>query len=192
MNELFKFGHDVNGHDTPYRHNNTYAVENMGEDKLRLRIAPNSGHVGLLLHLASKLPEPYGVLYVLLVPRNGHQQEGRYQSPFLNFEELSGFMLRFQTVFEGDGRAHVWIASIDEEGEAIGTLIYDKHDVIFAYGPIKDFEELLVSKGLRKAEPTPLPIPHTHHYNFQYDEDVVKLMDTFEWRFTALRPADDL
>jgi hypothetical protein len=62
-----------------YRHPNRWQLEHTrGLD--RLVLAPASQHVELLVDLLRELPEPFGLLYVLLVSRTG-QGGARRQSP---------------------------------------------------------------------------------------------------------------
>ena len=71
-----KFSSLIGSDFTPYCYPNAWAVEKTsGPD--RLVIAPSSGHVELMTKLAGVLPEPFGILYVLLVSRRDNDP-GRY------------------------------------------------------------------------------------------------------------------
>lgn len=132
-------------HDEEIRHEygNLYFAQPCG-DGHRLVIGPSIDHVDLLIELAGELQgNPWFVLYVLLVPRRGNREPGRYQSePFTEFASLASFLQSFRAFFEGDGRHHIWVGSASNDG----TLVYDQHNVIFAYGPLAKFKEVLKSR----------------------------------------------
>lgn len=118
--EPYKFG-TLQGDDwIPFAYPNVWAQEaTTGPD--RLVIAPASGQIELMRKLAEVLPEPFGILYVLLVPRS-EREPGRYQSPEPSSRaELDAFLTQFQGFFEKDARHHVWIMSLF----ASATLVYD-------------------------------------------------------------------
>jgi hypothetical protein len=142
----------------------------------------------LLIELAGELQgNPWAVLYVLLVPRCGNREPGRYQSePFESHAALASFLRRFQAFFEGDGRHHIWVGSASNDG----LLVYDQHNVIFAYGAIDRFKALLVSRAFREAEFW-FPEPHSHTYLPENDVEEERLMAEMEWNRFPLDPGDD-
>ncbi|EAQ79697.1 hypothetical protein DSM3645_24350 [Blastopirellula marina DSM 3645] len=154
----------------------------------RLVIGPSKGEVDLLTELAALSEnQSWYILYVLLTPRQGNRESGRYQStPFDTLEKLSAFMTSFQSYFEGDARHHVWIGSLSNEV----LLIYDQHNVIFAYGPIDRFRAILEKHGFREEEFW-FPTPHSHSYAPQYDAEEERLMKEFEWQYFPLQPGDE-
>lgn len=128
----------------------------------RIVAAPAANHVDLLITLSRVLPEPFGILYVLLVPRTDYKP-GRYQSPApLTRGEMEGFLTDYCAFLEGDGRHHLWVASLPSQA----TLVYDQHNVIYAYGPLPEYETVLRQQGLHEGE-VRFPVPHSHHYHSQ-------------------------
>jgi hypothetical protein len=156
-----KFSTLVGSDFVSYTYPNTWAIEKTsGPD--RLIIAPSSHQIELMTKLAQVLPEPFGILYVLVVSRRDNET-GRYQCPSpCKREEMESFLYRFQEYFESDGRHHIWVASVP----ASATLVYDRHDVIYAYGPLEQFKKILQSEGLSES-PISFPAPHSHNYNSQ-------------------------
>lgn len=134
------------------------------------------------------MSEPYGLLYVLLVPRNDIHPAGRYQSPEpISREELNAFLGKFGNFLEGDGRHHFWIVSVDKSA----TLVYDGHNVFYAYGPLADFEAVLDQNNFQKTNEVLFPAPHVHHYNAEFDEQAVNLMNYWSWIKFPLQDSDD-
>jgi hypothetical protein len=133
------------------------------------------------------LPEPFGILYVLLTPRK-ENQPGRYQSPRpCSRDEMESFLLEFREFFESDGRHHVWVMSLPESS----TLVYDQHNVIFAYGPLQEFTEVLKASGFQEGTVS-FPSPHAHNYNAENDDTEERLLNHWAWIQTPLQPGDDL
>ena len=131
----------------------------------RLKIAASDHGARLMLQLAQLLRDPFAVLYVLLVPRGG-SEAGRYQSPWLNREELTEVFDCYGGFWERDGRHHVWLHSATDQA----TLVYDQHDVIYAYGPLEEYVALLEAAGFKEAEELDFPAPHGHCYHREFDE----------------------
>ena len=182
---VHKFSSLIGSDFIPYSYANAWAVEKTsGPD--RLIIAPSSGHIELMTKLAGVLPEPFGILYVLLVSRRDNDP-GRYQSPSpCKREEMESFLREFKEYFESDGRHHIWVASM----RASATLVYDHHNVIYAYGPLVQFKKILLVEGLRE-NPISFPAPHAHNYNQQFDEQEQKVLDYWDWRKSPLTPDDE-
>ncbi len=86
-----------------------------------------------MLDLLEVSPEPFCILYVLTIPRS-EERPGRYESAPVSREEARQFLSRFREFFENDARHHIWIKSIDGPD----LLVYDKHNVIYAYGPLRE------------------------------------------------------
>ena len=182
-----KFCHIERGEHVPHDYGNVYFEQPCGPST-RLVIGPSNGYVDLLIELAARLKgRPWFLLYVLLVPRQGNRESGRYQSqPFDTHAELSRFLAAFRSYFEGDGRHHVWVGSAASDG----VLVYDQHNVIFAYGPISDFKTILESRGFRQGEFW-FPAPHSHSYVPENDPEEERLMNEIEWRRSPLQPGDE-
>lgn len=182
-----KFCRLEGGRQVRHRYGDVY-LEEPCADSTRLVIGPSRGHVGLLINLSAELRgQPWYVLYVLLVPRLQKRQPGRYQSPpFDSHAELAKFLRSFRGFFEGDGRHHLWVGSSANDG----LLVYDQHDVIFAYGPIERFRAVLDGLGYRCSKFW-FPAPHTHSYFPENDEEEDRLMSKVDWTYFPLRPGDE-
>ncbi len=153
----------------------------------RLRIGPASRHVEILLAIAESWPTEYYLLYVLLTPRLGKREPGRYQSPApLSFERVAEFCRRFAPFLEGDGRHHLWIGSV---GDA-GLLVYDHHQWIWAYGDLAAYMQLLDSRGFMEGE-VRAPVPHSHNYHSEFDAEEDEIFAFWDWKYFPLQPDDD-
>jgi hypothetical protein len=72
-------------------------------------------------------PEQLKILFVLVVPRDGTAESGRYESPeYLGIDEASALLSEFSEFFECDGRHHVWIACPGH-----GNIVFDRHNVVY-------------------------------------------------------------
>jgi hypothetical protein len=153
----------------------------------RLVIAPSNDHVSLMIELLGIMDEPFGFLYVLVVPR-GQGVAARYQSaePVARQDALE-FLSRFKQFFEGDGRHHIWLKSVSSSDQ----LVYDKHNVIYAYGQLPAFEDILNRRGMERVDKVSFLFPHIHNYNPEFDEDERKLLSYWEWKQFPLRDGDD-
>ena len=139
-----------------------------------------------MLQLARLLGEPFAVLYVLLVPRGG-SEAGRYQSPWLNRDELNEMFDRHADFWEQDGRHHVWLHSATDEA----TLVYDQHNVIFAYGPLDEYVALLEAAGYKEASELDFPAPHGHCFHVEFDEMERELASSPGWTRSPLQDGDE-
>lgn len=173
------------GSDVPFRYDDIYEVQQTTGGR-RLVIAPQHDQASLIADLADSLAEPYYLLYVLLVSRTG-REEGRYESANpLTARDLRDFLSVHAAFLENDGRHHFWIRSIENEG----LLVYDQHNVIYAYGPLDQFEQLLKRRGFRPGT-VRFPAPHTHHYHASYDSAEDRLFADGEWFHSPLREQDE-
>lgn len=177
---------DGYGNPVGYDYGNYYFRQPCGDGE-RLVIGPTEKQVRLLDQLAAVFPtQRYYILYILLLSHAG-RTPGRYQSQLIDcHEDLQLFIWTFQTFFEGDGRHHIWIASPDSPS----LLVYDQHDVIFAYGNLDAFETVLKNREFRKKEFW-FPSPHIHGYDPANLNAEDELMSYFEWRYFELQPGDD-
>jgi hypothetical protein len=153
----------------------------------RLVIGPSSEHVEAVLALARTWPtEQFYILYVLLVSHSG-AEPGRYQSPPIeSFEDLQVFFYTYHTFFESDGRHHIWIGSPTGDG----LLVYDQHNVIFAYGDLSSYEHVLASRGLSQREFW-FPSPHRHAYPSTNVRQEEELLRHFPWQRSPLQEGDE-
>jgi hypothetical protein len=182
----FKFGRlDGTSQEVPHVYPDSWAMEKSG-DRDRLVITPSVRQIDLLRDLAQGMHEPFGILYVLVVPRS-EQEPGRYQSPLpLSRQDLLSFLNRFELFLESDGRHNLWVASIGDPD----LLVYDRHNLIYAYGRLECFKKVLEKKAIAKVLEIKIPSPHVHHYHRKYDEDADGLLKYWNWNQSALRDQD--
>lgn len=152
----------------------------------RMRIGLRAGEVETLLDLCSALPGPFGMLYVLLVSRLD-REEGRYQSPHpLEHGELATLLRKYRDFIERDGRHHVWVSDVSNAGQ----LIFDRHNLIYAYGPLDRFRTRLEARGVTEGQ-IRIPSPHGHEYHVEFDSEEERLLAHWEWLHFPLQPGDD-
>lgn len=170
--------------DQPFEYDDRFALESTsGPD--RLVIGASNGAVRLMLELAERAEGPFHILYVLLEPRTAHEP-ARYQAPFsLMLHEVREFFLSYERFLEQDGRHHVWIFT-----EADHTmLIYEQHDILFAYGPLPRFLPVLERRGLKRG-PVRVPAAHRHLIRPEFDRDESRLLRHWDWVKAPLSPGD--
>ena len=175
LGKLFEVGGGA-----PYRHPAVWLREPTDERE-RLRIGAGIGTLSLFRELAAVLREPLFLLVVMRVPRV--VDAGRWESIPLTHPELERFTRRYGELFEEDARAQLWVGEID----GVGLLVLDEHDLIYAYGPLHKFEQVLRERDYLKGDPQ-VPQPHEHHYYKQYDElesDLRRL-----WAWNRILPLD--
>ena len=181
-----KFGRGADAVDG-YDYGNIFQRQHSGQQR-RLLIGPSGGHLDTMLALAACLDEPFKVLYVLIVPNgSGEGGEGRYESPGLDRGELESFLRKHADFLEGDGRHNIWIASL---GDTIGQIVYDRHNVLYAYGPVPEYIAVLASRGLGEG-PVEVPSPHWHKYHSHFNQSERELIAEWAWTKTPLREGDD-
>jgi hypothetical protein len=182
----WKLGSVRAGEEAAWSYEPSYARQVMGGVE-RLVIAPGKEPIRLVRELLPLLPEPYWLLYVLVVPRS-ENAAGRYQSAQRHSrEEVLALLDRFEAYLEKDGRHNLWIAAPPS-----GQLVYDRHDVIYAYGPITEIVARLKEKGFAEQEMIRVPVPHTHHYHEELDADELALLGHWEWVHSELQENDNL
>jgi hypothetical protein len=182
-----KFSSLVGGSEwVPHRYGNSWDIEQTTGPQ-RLVIGPSDNYVDLLIKLTRVLPEPFGILYVLLVSRR-ENRPARYQCPYpCSRSEMESFLLEFKEYFESDGRHHVWVTSLPQSS----TLVYDQHNVIYAYGPLEEFTKILQENGLQRGT-VDFPVPHSHNYNPENDDEEARLLQHWAWVGSPLLEDDDL
>ena len=184
---IYRFG-------TPEQQQQRFAYGNLFARELRkdtplLRIAADKNQIDLLKLLLDKMQEPFWLLYVLLVPRADEGASGRYQSEnVLTKSEVLDFLERFEVFLESDGRQSLWIKS----SKGPDLLVYDRHNLIFAYGPIDEWAQRLQNLGWNEVtdENLRIPDPHMHYYHELFDDDARRLLKDFNWVHSPLRESD--
>lgn len=184
--KLHKLSSLVGSEWVPHHYNDSWDIEQTTGPQ-RLIIGPSSDGVNFLIKLTRILPEPFGILYLLLVSRTGNQP-ARYQCPHpCSRSDMESFLLEFRDYFESDGRHHIWVTSLPDSS----TLVYDHHNVIYAYGPLNKFTEILKSSGFHKNSIC-FPAPHSHNYNPENDDAEKRVVQHWAWLQSPLLPDDDL
>ncbi len=185
MTSQFKFGWNPE-EPQRYEYPNVWSREKTTGPE-RLVIAPSRDHISLMIELSSVMNDPFWILYVLVVPR-GNGDAARFQSTEpVNRKEAETFLFRFREFFEGDGRHHLWLASVSNSDQ----IVYDKHNVVYAYGNLPAFEEVLSHRGMKKVDEIRFPLPHIHNYNSEFDEEERNLLHYWEWKQYPLRDSDE-
>lgn len=159
----------------PHRYRNVFARQQTTGPE-RLVIGASSEHVSVMLRLAQKTRGPFEVLYVLAVSVSG-REPGRYQSPApMELAAVTELLTRYEQFIEGDGRHHVWLIGRDYES----CLVYDNHNIMYAYGPLDAFERVLRVLGFSEGE-VAIPSPHTHHYHAQNADVEQAFLSEMDW-----------
>jgi hypothetical protein len=184
--QKWKLGTVRSGQDVAWNYEPSYARQVVGGVE-RLVIAPGAAPVGLLRELLELLPEPLWVLYVLITPRSD-AAAGRYQSatPRTRAEVLA-LLDRFENFLAQDGRHNLWLAA-----PPAGQLVFDRHEVIYAYGPIAEMVARLKEKNFAEVDMIRVPVPHSHHFHEAMDAEESEVLGHWEWVQSELQETDDL
>ena len=171
--------------DTPraFEYGNVFVREDAG-GRPRLRVGLNESQDTCVRTLASPLSGPFQLLYVLHTTRTGAEL-GRYESPELTRADVELFLSEFGRFLCEDSRHDLWVRSHDDDA----TIVFDRHNLIFAYGPLELFERELQASGAQEGEPAVLGA-HVHHYHPDWDDAERGVLRRFEWQVTPLRPSD--
>src|SRR5262245_32001832 len=128
----------VDSREVPFTYGNTFEREEVAGGQNRLRIGFDQAPDGCVLELASSLVGPFQLLYVLHTTRVGAEL-GRYESPVLSVDQVHEFLRQFGAFLSQDSRHDFWLRSHD--GDA--TIVLDRHNIIYAYGPLPAYEAAL-------------------------------------------------
>lgn len=96
------------------------------------------------------------------------------------------FLYMNERVLEGFGGQHTWIGNPSGEG----LLVLDNHNLIYAYGTIDQYIELLKKEGYEQGSCL-IPHPHTHHFASGFAKDEFDLFRYFEWNYSPLSESDE-
>jgi hypothetical protein len=184
--QKWKLGTVRAGEDVAWSYRASYARQVVGGVE-RLVIAPGAQPGKLLRELLALLPEPLWVLYVLVTPRT-EAAAGRYQSatPHARAEVLA-LLDRFENYLACDGRHNLWLAA-----PPAGQLVFDRHEVIYGYGPIAEIVSRLKEKNFAEVDTIRVPVPHSHHFHEEMDADEKEILAHWEWVQSELQETDDL
>jgi hypothetical protein len=150
-----------------------------------LRISTEEAPLSLLWKLAYLLTPPFFVLYILHTSRCGNHLV-RYQSPAVQFDAVNGFMAEFGEFLTDDARHDLWLHSPASDA----TLVWDRHDLIYAYGPLEQFRAVLKNDHEETRVFGP-PDPHAHMYHARYDEAERRILGYFQWSRSPLLSGDE-
>jgi len=178
-----KFASEQGAQWLPYEFGKVYSREQTSSGP-RLRIAASSRGTALLRELTLTLTEPFLLLYMLIVPR-GQSEPGRYQSDELSRAEVDALFAHFGDFWDSDGRHNVWVRSSDD-----GMLVYDRHNLIYAYGPLPRFESALRKLRYTTTASVTLNFVHQHSYHQEFDDLERQLTTRFGNRRSELREGD--
>jgi hypothetical protein len=179
--QMYKLSHQVDGEWIEFVHPFVYEI------KGHLAAGVPSGDSLVFQRMMECLEPPYFLLYVLHTPR-GEAEPGRYQSPEVSREEVGAFLVRFSSYLKADARFDLWVHSPKDNG----TVVWDRHNQLYAYGPTDRYAEALTSMGFQSGEvAAPIPIPHTHHYRVEFDEQARQVIAAMPWKHSPLRPEDE-
>lgn len=172
----------------PFTYDHTYVQESTRGGSDRLLIGPLGRHTELLLELAKQaFAGPIALLYVLVVPASDHLPGRYYSEDAFAWSDISSLFARYKDFLALDGRHHLWL--IDAESPK-AFLIYDRHNVIYAYGNLASYVPVLEQFGLRPGE-VKHPGMHAHAYHRQFDAAERQLLAEFPWRYETLKDRDD-
>src|SRR3954466_11022205 len=121
----------------PFEYGNVFTRE-VVRGVERLSIALDDGHEQFIRTVTNRLPGTFQLLYVLHTTRTGAEL-GRYESPELNAEAVHVFLDRFGRFLSEDARHDLWVRSHGDDA----TIVWDRHNMIFVYGPLDVFESAL-------------------------------------------------
>jgi len=151
----------------------------------RLTIAVDHESARCVRLLFSRLTGPFQLLYVLHTTRTGADL-GRYESPELSAHEVESFLNKFGRFLSEDARHDFWIRSHGDDA----TIVLDRHDLIYAYGPVEKFESALKHVCTRTETSPLIPAPHLHHYRAEWDNAERLVLKAFDWLVSPLRESD--
>jgi hypothetical protein len=167
-----------------FEYGNTFDRETIGSTP-RLRIGLDDAQDGCVYELAGDLAGPFQLLYLLHTTRTDAAL-GRYESPELDFRQVLEFARRFGPFLAQDARHDFWLRSHDDDA----TIVLDRHNVIFAYGPLPMFEAVLTRIGISRSGLPVVPDPHVHYYHQEWDRSEREILDALAWTRKPLRRID--
>ena len=174
----------------PWRYGRIFERERLQGSVERLCIGADERQTDLLLTLSRIMPEPLGLLYVLHTPVHEKHEAGRYMSPLVSRKEAAAFLEAHAAFLECDGRHDFWIGHLDDNGRLAPPLVFDQHNLIYAYGPLDRYEAVLREGGFVEGA-VKIPAPHNHHYHHEFN-DLIDAMHTYwAWRRVPLQPSDE-
>jgi hypothetical protein len=182
---VYRLGTFHDGEWVAYRHSATYSLAFTSNGVKRITFGNPGSDPKLLATLLHDMGDPVALLYVLHTPR-GEAQPGRYQSPWMPRADAIAFLDRFASFLTADARYDLWVHCKDPSA----TLVWDRHDMVFGYGPLQQFEATLNKLGFVAGHPE-RPGLHQHNYHQACDADAAALLAALDWQRTPLAPSDE-
>jgi len=167
-----------------HSHPRIFQCGNSSSGASRVETCSPSGDSLIFQRLAQCLEPPYFLLYILHTPR-GEAEAGRYQSPKLSADQFRDFIDKFGAFLAADSRFDIWAYS----PAANATVAWDRHNLLFAYGPQESFITTLRALGFGDGKPE-VAIPHQHHYRKEMDGQASQLLAAYDWAYSPLREED--
>ena len=186
MENCYKFG-TPNPKNRQFKYSNVWADEKTSDGGSRRVVAPETDQVECIIRLLNSMSGPFWLLYVLVVSR-GANELGRYQSPAPQTKvDVEAFLVKFRGFLEKDGRHNLWIAS----ASGSEMLVYDRHNVIYAYGSLKEWRSTLSAMQFSEVPQIRFPSPHSHHFHQSMDDEERRMMEHWDWNRTPLKSSDE-
>ncbi len=181
---MYRLGHEIGNEGVEHSHPPVFRLPTPGKSQRIIAGVPGSDP-DIFLRLAGCLEEPMFLLFVLHTSR-GVADPGRYQSPELSHQEVEAFIDEFRRLLSADGRFDLWVYSPAQKA----TIVWDRHNLIHAYGPLDRYAAELRALGFTPGDPV-IPSPHSHHYRQEMDALVQQVIARFDWIHSPLRPEDE-
>lgn len=182
---MHKLSHQVAGEWVPHWYAPMFSIVAKGNASPKIVASVPGGDAITFERLVACMQPPYFLLYVLHTPR-GEADPGRYQSPPVSIEQLRGFLKRFGGFLASDARFDIWAHSAADGA----TVVWDRHNLLFAYGLIEKFSSELRAIGFLNGV-VDVSFSHQHHYRQEFDEQASAVLNAFEWSYSQLRAEDE-
>jgi hypothetical protein len=101
-------------------------------------------------------------------------------------EDFHKFLQEFAQYLSSDARFDIWAHSPAENA----TIVWDRHNQVFGYGPLPRFELILKGLGFSQGN-VEVPAPHGHHYRAELDAQAASVLQAFEWSHLPLKEEDE-
>lgn len=183
--QMHKLSHQLAGEWVPHSYPKNFSLISKDNASPKIVAGVPGGDSSVFLRMVACLEPPYFLLYVLHTPR-GEAKAGRYQSPAVSAEQLRQFVEAFGSYLCSDSRFDIWAHSSAE----LATVVWDRHNQLFAYGPMQNFLTVLGDDGYSEGV-VDVSFPHQHHYRQEFDVQAAAVLDAFEWTYSPLRTEDE-
>jgi hypothetical protein len=185
MNAVLKISSHSGGVEVPFETPAAFSRQPTSSGGQRLVSGVPAGDAGILLALMKEIEAPLFMLYVLHTPR-GEAAPGRYQSPAVSAEEARNIVTQFGGFLGADARFDFWVHSPSSKA----TLVWDRHNQMYCYGPLEKFESALCAMNFAE-QALPDMGPHIHHYRSDFDSQAKEILQVVQWSYSPLRPEDE-